>query len=170
MENIQLGDKILVIGATNRINSLDARLRRPGLFDKEIEIGIPNAQGRKEILSIILNKMSHNLTQANISHLASITHGYVGADLFALCQEAALKVVKKYRLKQHNSTEQLVVTIEDIVNAMTDILPSAMREVAIDVPKVKWEDIGGYHDVKQKLKEAIQWPILVVILNKKVHI
>lgn len=166
LENIQLGERILVVGATNRVDSLDTALRRPGRFDRELEIGIPNAAGRREILSILLQQMPHSLTEEEISTVASITHGYVGADMSALCQEAALKVLKRVKNSLPSSSttlplDQLVITLEDIKSAMSDILPSAMREVTLDIPKVRWNDIGGYNDIKQKLREAIEWPLLV---------
>ncbi|KAF9938792.1 spermatogenesis associated protein 5 [Modicella reniformis] len=189
--------RIIVIGATNRPNVLDEALRRPGRFDREIEIGIPDAKARAEILTALLQKIPNTLTQAQIEHLASISHGYVGADLAAVCREAGLKtinrVMQKHRMldmgtvgsqtldlqeqfatlavsetgpssearSMTNDKEQddLRVSAEDMKAAMADIKPSAMREIMIEVPKVLWSDIGGQAEIKQKLKESVEWPL-----------
>jgi AAA family ATPase len=165
--------KVIVIGATNRPNSLDPALRRPGRFDREIEIGIPNSKGRREILCVYLKDTPNSLTEDQISHIASITHGYVGADIAALCKEAALKTLKRswrmslfvfysQKLDQHQGKpplDSLVVSFTDMMNSFNEIRPSAMREIVIDVPKVLWTDIGGYSEVKQKLQEAIELPL-----------
>ncbi|XP_068136197.1 ATPase family gene 2 protein homolog A isoform X2 [Hyperolius riggenbachi] len=156
--------QLLVLGATNRPHSLDPALRRPGRFDKEIEIGIPNAQGRLDILKCVLRKVPHQLTVEELAQLADSAHGYVGADLAALCKEAGLNALRR-RLGELNSVTDsevagsVVITLNDFLQAMNDVRPSAMREVAVDVPKVSWSDIGGLEYVKLKLKQAVEWPL-----------
>ncbi|XP_074197346.1 ATPase family gene 2 protein homolog A isoform X4 [Camelus bactrianus] len=131
--------QVLVLGATNRPHALDAALRRPGRFDKEIEIGVPNAQDRLDILQKLLRKVPHLLTEAELLQLADSAHGYVGADLKALCNEAGLYALRRVLRKQPNLPDSKVaglvkVTLKDFLQGMNDIRPSAMREVAIDVP------------------------------------
>jgi CDC48 subfamily AAA family ATPase len=158
-------DRVVVVAATNRPNALDPALRRPGRFDREVEIGIPNESGRKEILEIYLRKVPHTLQADDITYLASITHGYVGADLNSLCKEAALKSLKRayssLNFDDLNSAKisELKVTMDDFTAALAEIRPSAMREVMVEIPNVSWDDIGGYEEIKQKLKEAVEWPI-----------
>ncbi|KAF9158337.1 Spermatoproteinsis associated protein 5 [Actinomortierella ambigua] len=179
--------RIVVLGATNRPNALDEALRRPGRFDREIEIGIPDSKARAEILEALLRKIPNTLSQDNIEHLASISHGYVGADLAAVCREAGLKTIKRMigLHRRDNGLEQqfaslsidaqggettasalepspiqdLRVNFEDMQQALREVRPSAMREIMIEVPKVLWSDIGGQEDVKQKLKESVEWPL-----------
>ncbi|KAF9899480.1 spermatogenesis associated protein 5 [Linnemannia zychae] len=178
--------RIVVIGATNRPNALDEALRRPGRFDREIEIGIPNAKARGEILVALLRRIPNTLTSAEVEHLASISHGYVGADLAAVCREAGLKTIHRVMSKARKSVEEealdlqaqfqalsvsdsesndikeqdeLMVSAEDMRLALTDVKPSAMREIMIEVPKVFWSDIGGQEEIKQKLKESVEWPL-----------
>jgi len=157
--------RVVVIAATNRPNAIDPALRRPGRFDKEIEIGIPNEAGRREILEIYMKKLPHALKSQDIDYLASVTHGYSGADLYSLCKEAALKTLKrKYHTKPIDSLsddeiKELTVTAEDFNAALTEIRPSAMREVMVEIPRVRWEDIGGYEDIKQQLQQLVEWPI-----------
>ncbi|XP_027545752.1 ATPase family protein 2 homolog [Neopelma chrysocephalum] len=156
--------QLLVLGATNRPHALDAALRRPGRFDKEIEIGIPNAQDRLDILQKLLRKVPHSLTEAELVQLADNAHGYVGADLAALCKEAGLHALRRALGKSPNllDTEvagSVMIAFNDFLQGMNDVRPSAMREVAIDVPKVSWSDIGGLEDVKLKLKQAVEWPL-----------
>eukprot|EP01116_Phalansterium_solitarium_P022399 TRINITY_DN7385_c0_g1_i1.p1 TRINITY_DN7385_c0_g1~~TRINITY_DN7385_c0_g1_i1.p1 ORF type:complete len:797 (+),score=223.51 TRINITY_DN7385_c0_g1_i1:46-2436(+) len=159
--NAEAPERVFVIGATNRPDSLDAALRRPGRLDREIEIGIPNTAQRLEILRVFLRRMPHALTPADADWLASVCHGYIGADIQALCKEAGLRALKRLWVdrRQPPSLESLVVSADDFRAALTDVRPSAMREVVIDVPRVRWEDIGGNADVKQKLREAIEWPL-----------
>ncbi|XP_058693447.1 ATPase family gene 2 protein homolog A isoform X1 [Poecile atricapillus] len=156
--------QLLVLGATNRPHALDAALRRPGRFDKEIEIGIPNAQDRLDILQKLLKKVPHSLTAEQLAHLADSTHGYVGADLAALCKEAGLYALRRVLGKRPGLWDAAVagsvmIAFNDFLQGMNDVRPSAMREVAIDVPKVSWSDIGGLEDVKLKLKQAVEWPL-----------
>ncbi|NWI89515.1 SPAT5 protein, partial [Pitta sordida] len=156
--------QLLVLGATNRPHALDAALRRPGRFDKEIEIGIPNAQDRLDILQRLLKKVPHSLTEAELAQLADSAHGYVGADLAALCKEAGLYALrralgKSLKLLDTEVAGSVMITFNDFLQGMNDVRPSAMREVAIDVPKVSWSDIGGLEDVKLKLKQAVEWPL-----------
>ncbi|NXE64064.1 SPAT5 protein, partial [Calcarius ornatus] len=156
--------QLLVLGATNRPHALDAALRRPGRFDKEIEIGIPNAQDRLDILQKLLKRVPHSLTAEQLAHLADSAHGYVGADLAALCKEAGLYALRRALGKRPGLWDTAVagsvmIAFNDFLQGMKDVRPSAMREVAIDVPKVSWSDIGGLEDVKLKLKQAVEWPL-----------
>lgn len=179
--------RVVVLAATNRPNSLDPALRRPGRFDREIEIPIPNEAGRLEILRVYFNKLQHSLSEEQIGKIAATTHGYVGADLSNLCKESALCAFKRaYHSPQRFSLlesakysdkdseeltdapgdekkegQELSVIYEDVLHAMAEIKPSAMREIMVDIPKVKWEDIGGYEEVKDKLKQAVEWPLKV---------
>ncbi|KAM5306676.1 ATPase family gene 2 protein homolog A [Glossophaga mutica] len=156
--------QVLVIGATNRPHALDAALRRPGRFDKEIEIGVPNAQDRLDILRKLLRKVPHALTDAELLQMANSAHGYVGADLKALCNESGLCALRRVLKKQPNLPDSKVaglvrITLNDFLQAMNEVRPSAMREVAVDVPNVSWSDIGGLETVKLKLKQAVEWPL-----------
>uniref|UniRef100_A0A8C2Y2C0 vesicle-fusing ATPase n=1 Tax=Capra hircus TaxID=9925 RepID=A0A8C2Y2C0_CAPHI len=156
--------QVLVLGATNRPHALDAALRRPGRFDKEIEIGVPNAQDRLDILQKLLRRVPHLLTEAELLQLANSAHGYVGADLKALCNEAGLHALRRVLRKQPNLPDSKMaglvkITLKDFLQGMNDIRPSAMREVAVDVPNVSWSDIGGLENVKLKLKQAVEWPL-----------
>ncbi|HDI06691.1 MAG TPA: AAA family ATPase [Candidatus Aenigmarchaeota archaeon] len=167
MDGLKGRGKVIVIGATNRPDSLDPALRRPGRFDREIEIGVPNQEGRLEILQI----HSRNMPLAkdvNLKKLAEKTYGFVGADLEALCKEAAMHTLRRIlpdlsSLKDkelpREVIEKLTVTKEDFDYAMQKVEPSAMREVLVEIPNVKWEDIGGLEEIKQKLKEMIEWPL-----------
>jgi len=157
---------VIVIGATNRPNALDPALRRPGRFDREIEIGIPDKQGRYEILQIHTRGMPL-AEDVDLKKLADMTHGYTGADLAALCRETAMKALRRYLpeidLEQErippNVLEKMEVKMEDFINAYREITPTAMREVAIEVPTVHWDDIGDLEDAKQELRESVEWPL-----------
>ncbi|XP_059779533.1 ATPase family gene 2 protein homolog A isoform X1 [Balaenoptera ricei] len=156
--------QVLVLGATNRPHALDAALRRPGRFDKEIEIGVPNAQDRLDILQKLLLRVPHLLTEAELLQLANNAHGYVGADLKALCNEAGLRALRRVLRKHPNLPDSKMaglvkITLQDFLQGMNDIRPSAMREVAVDVPNVSWSDIGGLGNIKLKLKQAVEWPL-----------
>lgn len=156
--------QVLVLGATNRPHALDAALRRPGRFDKEIEIGVPNAADRLDILQKLLERVPHLLTEVELLQLANSAHGYVGADLKALCNEAGLYALRRVLKKQPNLSDSKLaglvkITLNDFLQGMNDIRPSAMREVAIDVPNVSWSDIGGLENIKLKLKQAVEWPL-----------
>src|ERR671939_1126509 len=166
MDGISARGKLVVIGATNRPNALDPALRRPGRFDREIEIGIPDEQGRLDILQIHTRGMP--LTEdVNLESFAKITHGFVGADLEALSKEAAMRslrrILPQIHLEQPNIPAEILnkikITKQDFDEALRDVQPSAMREVLVQRPNIKWEDIGGLQQVKEELTEAIEWPL-----------
>jgi len=166
MDGLESRGEIIVIGATNIPNSLDQALRRPGRFDREIAISIPDQRGRLEILHIHTRGMP--LAQdVDLEKLSQITHGFVGADLEALCREAAMNALRKimpsidFQLDEipYETLLQLEVTMNDFMEALKEVEPSAIREVFVEVPNVKWEDIGGLEEVKQKLVEAVEWPL-----------
>ncbi|KAJ1674250.1 AAA+-type ATPase [Spiromyces aspiralis] len=150
-------DRVVVLAATNRPNSLDEALRRPGRFDREIEIGIPDPRGRRSILDAILRGIPNTLSESDVHEVAMRTHGYVGADLSALCREAGLLAIKRHSKAGKQAT--LAISIEDLEQAVGLIKPSTMREVMLEVPNVRWQDIGGQDEIKQKLKEAVEWPL-----------
>ncbi|MBI5228916.1 CDC48 family AAA ATPase [Candidatus Micrarchaeota archaeon] len=166
MDGLKSRGKVVVMAATNRPNSIDPALRRPGRFDREIEIGVPDKKGRKEILQIHTRGMPMS-DDVSLDDLASITHGFVGADLSSLTKEAAMKALRRVLPKitmedeeiPQNILEELKVTKEDFYNALKEIQPSALREVYIEVPNVKWEQIGGLEGVKRELKEAVELPL-----------
>ena len=166
MDGLEARGKVVVIGATNRVNSIDPALRRPGRFDREIEIGIPDQEGRLDILHIHTRGMP--LTDdVKLEYFAKITHGFVGADLESLCKEAAMRsltrVIPEINLDQTRIPIEILNKIKignkDFEDALKDIHPSAMREVQIQKPNVKWEDVGGLTNVKDELSEAIEWPL-----------
>ena len=167
MDGLKSRGRVVVIAATNIPNSLDPALRRPGRFDREIEIGVPDKEGRLNILKIHTRNMplAKNVV---LKELADITHGFVGADLAALAKEAAMIVLRRVfpdlRLDQEEALpkevlEQLQVSQNDFREALKTVRPSAMREVLVEIPSVKWDDIGGLTDVKQELIEAVEWPL-----------
>ncbi|MEM2280806.1 MAG: CDC48 family AAA ATPase, partial [Candidatus Bathyarchaeia archaeon] len=166
MDGLKPRGRVVVIGATNRPNAIDPALRRPGRFDREIEIGVPNKQGRLEILQIHTRGMP--LTEdVDLEKIANVTHGFVGADLEALCKEAAMRALRRILPQIDFEKEtipaeilnKITVTMNDFMEALKDVEPSAMREVLVEVPAVKWEDIGGLADVKLELQEAVEWPL-----------
>ena len=166
MDGLKGRGNVIVIGATNRINAIDPALRRPGRFDREIEIGVPDRRGRLEILQIHTRGMPL-AEDVDLEKLADITHGFTGADLAALCREAAMKALRRYLpkidLEQERIPvevlEQMEVRMEDFMAAYKEITPTAIREVFIEVPTVRWSDIGGLEEVKQELREAVEWPL-----------
>jgi len=167
MDGLKARGKVIVIAATNRPNAVDPAMRRGGRFDREIEIPVPDRNGRLEVLKIHARNMPLDKS-VNLDHLADITYGYVGADIAALAKEAAMsalrRVLPEIKWKEDEELpreiiEKLVVTREDFDNALRVVEPSAMREVLVEVPKVKWEDIGGLEDIKQQLKEMVEWPL-----------
>lgn len=166
MDGLEARGKVVVIGATNRVNAIDAALRRPGRFDREIEIGIPDEEGRLDILYIHTRGMPFT-DDVKLDYFAKITHGFVGADLESLCKEAAMhsltRVIPEIDLEQTKIPIEVLNKIKignkDFEDALKDIQPSAMREVQIQRPNVKWEDIGGLSKVKDELSEAIEWPL-----------
>ena len=151
------GHPVVVLAATNRVDALDESLRRPGRLDKEIEIGVPSPAGRLDILRKMLAKMRHSLSDEYISTLAEDAHGFVGAELRALCSEAAIAALR--RGIQAGTTATSSIGEEDFDFARARVRPSALREVALEIPKVSWGDIGGNEEVKQQLKEVAQWPL-----------
>jgi transitional endoplasmic reticulum ATPase len=166
MDGLKPRGRIVVIGATNRPNAIDPALRRPGRFDREIEIGVPNKQGRLEILQIHTRSMPL-AEDVDLEKIASVTHGFVGADLEVLCKEAAMRALRRILPQIDFEKEtipaeilnKIIVTMNDFMEALKDVEPSAMREVLVEVPNVKWEDIGGLADVKLELQEAVEWPL-----------
>jgi len=167
MDGLQSRGKVVVIAASNIPNSLDPALRRPGRFDREIEIGVPKKEGRLNILKIHTRNMPLD-KDVNLDAIAEITYGFVGADLAALAKEAAMIVLRKILpdliLKEDQPIpkevlEKLIIKHEDLTDALKIVRPSALREVLIEVPNTKWEAIGGLDDVKEELKEAVEWPL-----------
>ncbi|MBU0958768.1 MAG: CDC48 family AAA ATPase, partial [Nanoarchaeota archaeon] len=167
MDGLKNRGKVIVIGATNRVNAIDSALRRPGRFDREIEVGVPDKKGRRTILGIHTRGMPLNKS-VNLDEIASITHGFVGADLEALAKEAAMGVLRKWLPKMkldgeeqipQEILEKLIIKQEDFTDALKTVRPSAMREVLVEIPNVTWEDVGGLENVKQELKEAVEWPL-----------
>ena len=166
MDGLKSRGKVVVIGATNRPNALDPALRRPGRFDREIEIGVPNKDGRLQILQIHTRGMPLD-KDVDLQRLANVTHGFVGADLEALCKEAALHALRRILPEIDFQAEsvpaeildKIIVNMNDFEESLREIEPSAMREVLVEVPNVKWEDIGGLPEVKEELQEAIEWPL-----------
>jgi transitional endoplasmic reticulum ATPase len=167
LDGLKARGKLIVIGATNRPNALDPAIRRPGRFDREIEIGVPDRDGRKEILQIHTRGMPLS-RDVDLDKLANTTHGFVGADLEALVKEAAMstlrRILPEIKLEEEQAIppealEKLQVTKGDFDNALKMVEASAMREVMIEVPEVHWEEVGGLEEAKQGLREAVEWPL-----------
>ncbi|MDD5617248.1 MAG: CDC48 family AAA ATPase [Candidatus Methanoperedens sp.] len=173
MDGLKARGKVVVIGATNRPNAIDPALRRPGRFDREIEIGVPSRKARLEILQIHTRGMPI-AEDVNLDELADLSHGFVGADLAALAREAAMssirRVLPEIDLAVHSIPadilNKMTVTADDFNNALREMSPSALREVFIESPNIHWSDIGGVEDVKQELKEAVEWPMTYPALFK----
>ncbi len=169
MDGLKARGQVIVIAATNRPNAIDPALRRGGRFDREIEIGIPDRLGRLEVLQIHTRGMplaEDLLDEKGLRAIADMTHGFVGADISSLCKEAAMHAIRlilpKINIQEEippEIMEKLVVTKDDFYDAFRNIEPSAMREVFIEVPEVRWTDIGGLDLVKQELIEAVEWPL-----------
>ena len=166
MDGLKSRGKVIVIGATNRVNALDPALRRPGRFDREIGINVPNKEGRLAILKIHTRGMP--LKAVKLKELASVTHGFVGADLEALAKEAAMNVLRKHLPEieidkdeeiPQEVLEKLIIKHKDFSDALKIVRPSAMREVLVEAPTIGWEGVGGLDKVKQELKEAVEWPM-----------
>ncbi|MFX0097383.1 MAG: CDC48 family AAA ATPase [Candidatus Hodarchaeota archaeon] len=165
MDGLHDRGRIIIIGATNRPGALDSAFRRPGRFDREIELGVPDKKERLEILQIHTRNMPLSKT-VDLKNLAEITHGFVGADLAALCREAAMKVLRRYMPEINLADEsippeildKLEVRSRDFLEALKEVQPTAIREVSIEIPNVQWRDIGNLEDVKQKLRETVEWP------------
>jgi transitional endoplasmic reticulum ATPase len=166
MDGMSSRGKVVVIGATNRVNAIDPALRRPGRFDREIEIGVPDRNGRLEILQIHTRGMPL-AKDVNLEKLADISHGFVGADLQSLSKEAGIGALRKILPEIDLSSEsipvetlrKIIVTMQDFMDVVKEMEPSAMREVFVEVPDVQWEDIGGLSSIKQELQEAVEWPL-----------
>ena len=187
MDGLEARGKVIVIAATNRPNAIDPALRRPGRFDRETEIKVPDKKGRLEILQIHTRHMPlvQNLDGekhaepekvVDLEKLASRTHGFVGADLEYLCKEAAMKTLRRnlpdIQLEEERlspeTLDKLIVTMQDFEDALKDVMPSAMREVYLETPDVKWSDIGGLDHVKNELQEAVEWPLKYPNLYDKI--
>lgn len=169
MDGLEGRGEIIVIGATNRANALDPALRRPGRFDREIYIKVPDMKGRKEILAIHTRGMP-GIEKIKLSELAELTHGFVGADLEALSKEAAMRALREFlpkiNLKSDGIQEITLEMLEDLkvermhfIDALKEVQPSAIREVFVETPNVRWNDIGGLDSVRQELIEAVEWPL-----------
>ena len=175
MDGLEGRGKVIVIAATNRQNALDPALRRPGRFDREIEIKVPDKNGRLEILQIHSRNMPLD-TDVDQKKIAAVTHGFVGADLEYLCKEAAMKCLRRLLPDLNMEDEKLppetldklIITQNDFNQAIKDVMPSAMREVFLESPDVKWEDIGGLEGVKRELQEAVEWPLRYPDLYAKI--
>ena len=165
MDGLKGRGKLIVIGATNRPDSVDEALRRPGRFDREVEIGVPDRDGRMEILQIQTRNMPKD-DDVSLEELADMTYGFVGADLMALAREAAMKALRRYLpeidLDEPVPTEileKMCVQSDDFREALKMVDPSALREFLVEVPNITWDDVGGLPEVKQQLKEAVEWPL-----------
>ena len=166
MDGLKARGKVVVIGATNRVNAIDPALRRPGRFDREIEIGVPDRDGRLDILQIHTRGMPLD-KDVNLDRLADISHGFVGADLYALAKEAGIRALRRILPEIDLSAEsipgetlnKIIVKMQDFIDVVNEMEPSAMREVFVEVPDVKWQDIGGLEAIKQELREAVEWPL-----------
>src|ERR687883_148748 len=174
MDGLEARGKVIVMAATNRPNAIDPALRRPGRFDREIEIKVPDKRGRLEILQIHTRNMPLD-TDVDQDRVAAVTHGFVGADLEYLCKEAAMKCLRRLLPELNLEDEKLapevldklVITRSDFENAIKDVMPSAMREVYLEPPDVSWDDIGGLEEVKRELQEAVEWPMRYPNLYKE---
>jgi len=166
MDGLKERGQVIVIAATNRPNDIDPALRRPGRFDREIAFPVPDKRARREILQVHTRNMPL-ADDVDLDEIAELTHGYTGADLAALCREAAIHALRRFLPKIDLESEnvppeilkEIKVTRKDFLEAMKDIQPSALREVYVEVPEVHWDDIGGLHDVKQQLREVVEWPL-----------
>ncbi|MBU2540716.1 MAG: CDC48 family AAA ATPase [Candidatus Omnitrophica bacterium] len=176
LDGLESRGQIIVIGATNIPNTIDPALRRPGRFDREISIPIPDKNGRLEILEIYTRGMPL-AEDVSLEKLAEITHGFVGADLEALAREAAMSALRKILPKidfemaeiPYETLMKLEVTMDNFRDAMKEVEPSAIREVFVEVPDVKWSDIGGLENIKEELKEAVEWPLKYSDVFKKAN-
>tara|TARA_Y100000034_G_scaffold135622_1_gene208306 strand:+ start:647 stop:2941 length:2295 start_codon:yes stop_codon:yes gene_type:complete len=168
MDGLKSRGKVIVVGATNRPNALDSALRRPGRFDRELEINVPGKPGRLSILKIHTRGMPLD-KKVDLAEIAGLTHGFVGADLESLAKESAMIVLRKY-LPEINMKEgfdeipkeildKLIVRQKDFLDALKVVRPSAMREVLVETPNISWENVGGLGKIKEELKEAVEWPI-----------
>ena len=174
MDGLESRGKVIVIGATNIPNAIDPALRRPGRFDREISISIPDKKGRLEILYIHTRGIPMSM-DVDMEKLAEITHGFVGADLEALAREAAMTALRRilpqidFEMAEipYELLMSLEVTMDNFIEAMKEVEPSAIREVFVEVPDVKWDDVGGLDEIKEALKETVEWPLKYDELFKK---
>ncbi len=165
MDGLKSRGQVVVIGATNRPDALDHAIRRGGRFDREIEIGVPDKEGRGEVLQIHTRGMPLD-DKVDLVEMADTTHGFVGADLESLCKEAAMRVLRRVLPDIKGDEEispetlkKMIVTKSDFKEALKEVQPSALREVLVQVPDIKWDDIGGLESAKQELQEAVEWPL-----------
>jgi len=166
MDGMKSRGKVVVIAATNRPDSIDPALRRPGRFDREIEIGIPDAEGRFDILSIHTRGMPID-EKVDLKQISKTTHGFVGADLEVLAKEAAMrslrKILPEIDLDEDKISSEILqkikISSDDFKDALKEVKPSALREVQVQTPNVTWDDVGGLDSLKEELREAIEWPI-----------
>jgi len=166
MDGLETRGQVVVIGATNRVDSVDPALRRPGRFDREIEIGVPDEVGRKEILQIHTRGMPLS-DDVSLGHLADETHGFVGADVESLTKEAAMKALRRYLPEIDLDEEEvppslidrMIVKRDDFSSALTEVEPSAMREVLVELPKISWDSVGGLTSAKEQVQESVEWPL-----------
>jgi len=177
MDGMGARGNIIVIGATNRPNAIDPALRRPGRFDREIEIGVPDKGGRNEILQIHTRNMPL-AEDVDIKRLSDVTHGYTGADISSLSREAAMKALRRYMPEINLEEERvppeildkMVVKEDDFLSAYREITPTAMREVYVEVPSVRWKEVGGLDELKGELIESVEWPLKKPEIFKKMGI
>ncbi|MHB8546794.1 MAG: CDC48 family AAA ATPase [Nitrosotalea sp.] len=166
MDGMKSRGKVVVIAATNRPDSIDPALRRPGRFDREFEIGIPDETGRREILNIHVRGMPLD-KKVNLERIAKVTHGFVGADLEILAKEAAMRslrrILPKLDLEEEKISseilQKIIITDDDFKEALKEVRPSALREVLVQVPDVAWDDVGGLDSLKEEVREAVEWPM-----------
>ena len=166
MDGMQGRSNVVVIGATNRQDAIDPALRRPGRFDREIEIGVPDREGRQEIMEIHTRQMPIS-DDFNMEWILENTYGFVGADLAALVRESAMKALRRYLPEidldeeeiPPEVLEKMEVRMDDFRDAIRDVEPSALREIYVEVPKVTWGEVGGLEEVKDRLKESVEWPL-----------
>jgi transitional endoplasmic reticulum ATPase len=166
MDGLRSRGQVAIIGATNAPQLLDPALRRPGRFDREINVGVPERSGRREILDVHTRGMPL-AEDVSLDRLAEITHGFVGADLAALCREAAMVTLRRIsedipleaEFIPYDLLARLEVTMDDFVEALTEVEPSALREVFTEIPDVRWTDVGGLNEAKSTLKQIIEWPL-----------
>jgi transitional endoplasmic reticulum ATPase len=177
MDGLSQRQHVIVLAATNLPNALDPALRRPGRFDREISIPIPDQHGRQEILEIHSRGMPLH-REVDLARVAAITHGFVGADLEALCREAGMNALRRLLpaidfsqpYVPDEMLQRLQVRKDDFREALQEVEPSAIREVFVEVPNVKWTDVGGLDDVKERLREAVEWPLAHPELFQSIHL
>ena len=166
MDGMEARGKVVVIAATNRPDAIDPALRRPGRFDREIEIGVPDQPGRLEVLQIHTRGMPL-AEDVDLTKLASSSHGFVGADLEALAKEAAMRALRRIlptidldkKSIPAETLNKIIVRMSDFQEALTEVEPSALREVLVEVPNVHWSEVGGLASVKRELQESVEWPM-----------